>query len=85
VESIILMIEGKNMTEADRLATAHWSYIESVLEAHGINSGLIDVVMFHYKSAFVHGYKHGKTDGLADNSWIEAKTPIQAPDQPPTS
>ena len=41
-----------------QLAEDHWGYIESLLKAHGYD-GDLGVVSFHYKSAFIHGFKHG--------------------------
>jgi len=43
-------------------AEAHWSYIESLLEAHGHTD--LAAIKFHYVSAFTHGFKHGV-------EWIE--------------
>lgn len=50
------------MTELEHavtLADDHWSYINRLLEAHGASEKTRQVVGFHYKSAFVHGFKHG--------------------------
>jgi hypothetical protein len=40
------------------LAEAHWEYIEGLLKAHYIEEYLLSVARFHYKEAFMHGYKH---------------------------
>jgi len=51
-----------------KLAAAHWSYIEQLIRSeydYGNNSP-VDVdeyvkrVSFHYQTAFIHGFKHGK-------------------------
>lgn len=50
------------MTEIEHavtLADDHWSYINRLLDAHGASEETRQVVGFHYKSAFVHGFKHG--------------------------
>lgn len=49
------------------LAEAHWTYIESLLGAHNIAPETIDIAEFHYKSAFIHGYKHRDEEELEDN------------------
>ena len=46
------------MNEVEQQAEAHWKYVESVLEAHGVASEA-EVIGFHYKTAFIHGFKHG--------------------------
>ena len=40
-------------------AEAHWTYIEKLLSTHGVDADEIQTVGFHYKAAFVHGFKHG--------------------------
>lgn len=42
------------------LADEHWDYIRSVLELHGRED--LEEIGFHYKSAMIHGYKHGVAD-----------------------
>lgn len=44
---------------AKRLANEHWSYIESLLNVHGIDKGIIGIVGWHYRKAMEHGFKHG--------------------------
>jgi hypothetical protein len=48
------------MNEAEQLANAHWEYVDNVLKHEGVS--LVDRwrIGFHYKSAFVHGWKHGR-------------------------
>lgn len=46
-------------TEITELASAHWGYVKSVLEAHDEDPNIIERCGFHYREAFIHGYKHG--------------------------
>ena len=46
--------------DVNKLAQDHWNYIKSLLEAHAVDEYEIDVIGFHYRTAFIHGYKHGK-------------------------
>ncbi|MBK8184863.1 MAG: hypothetical protein IPK63_19055 [Candidatus Competibacteraceae bacterium] len=41
----------------EMLAAAHWAYVESVLQLHGEDQGVIEK-REHYKAAFVPGFKH---------------------------
>jgi hypothetical protein len=43
----------------NELASRHWSYVDELLSIHGIIPEDRQMIGFHYKSAFVHGYKHG--------------------------
>jgi hypothetical protein len=43
------------------LADEHWGYVKEVLELHGARE--IQAIGWHYKTAFIHGYKHGQQDG----------------------
>jgi len=47
---------------ATELADAHWSYVEELLMAHQVPAAMVDNAKFHYKSAFIHGYKHAMED-----------------------
>jgi len=47
------------------LAKAHWEYVKNLLINHGIID--TDQIGFHYKSAFIHGYKHGVSDNEKKN------------------
>lgn len=44
-----------------QLADEHWGYIEALLKAHEEEFN-IKQIEFHYKSAFIHGYKHAMED-----------------------
>lgn len=47
------------MEPAKKLAEDHWSYVQDVLASHGVDAETIKTSEFHYKSAFIHGFKHG--------------------------
>ena len=53
--------------KTEMLAAAHWAYVESVLQLHDEDQGVIEKCGEHYKAAFVHGFKHG-IESLAENS-----------------
>jgi hypothetical protein len=46
------------------LADEHWAYIRSLLVTHGDDGDPDELakIEFHYKSAMIHGYKHGVDD-----------------------
>ena len=44
--------------DAEDVAFAHWRYIEGVLQTHSIDPADIEMVGYHYRTAFVHGWKH---------------------------
>jgi len=46
------------LEKARELAEAHWSFIEELLKTHGESEEVIRKCEFHYKSAFIHGFKH---------------------------
>jgi len=41
-----------------KLINKHWGYIEALLKAHNEDKKTIKKIKYHYKTAFVHGYKH---------------------------
>jgi hypothetical protein len=47
---------------AQALAEEHWEYIRSLLVTHGDDGDPDELakIEFHYKSAMIHGYKHGQ-------------------------
>lgn len=51
-----------NIDKAKQLACEHWAYIKQLLLTHGVPIEQVNIIGFHYKSAFVHGYKHGQED-----------------------
>ena len=42
------------------VAEAHARYLGNLLDAHDIDDGEIERCLFHYRSAFIHGWKHGQ-------------------------
>jgi hypothetical protein len=40
----------------------HWSYVRGVLETADVPENIINKIGFHYKTAMIHGYKHGVVD-----------------------
>lgn len=62
------------MKEAEKLAEEHWSYVRELMEecmAVGLytKEQVIKMIGFHYTTATIHGYKHGKEDlGQGDDS-----------------
>lgn len=48
------------MDKAQELADAHWSYIEALLIQHGEDKHNIEIIGWHYRTSFVHGFKHGQ-------------------------
>jgi len=70
-------VNKKETEESSKeLAHDHWNYIQKTLEKQNEimceifqkpDQKLLDVMMkiieYHYKTAFIHGYKHGKEDG----------------------
>jgi len=46
-------------TVAEKLAKEHWEYLAKVLRLHKVNEEEIHKIGFHYKTAFIHGMKHG--------------------------
>lgn len=45
--------------DAQALAEAHWKYVEGVLRAAGKPEADIEEIGYHYRTAMIHGYKHG--------------------------
>jgi len=58
-------VEDQALTRAEMLVIAHWKYIKGLLEAHGQEPHIIELIEFHYKSSGIHFYKHGREDVLA--------------------
>lgn len=50
------------MNKSTKLAKEHWGYICEVLKIHQADEILISLIELHYKTAFIHGYKHGQED-----------------------
>lgn len=53
------------MTDKE-LVDAHWKYVEDLLEVHfpstceQVKSDEIEIIGFHYRTAMLHGIKHGR-------------------------
>ena len=46
---------------AEKLADDHWEYISGILHSNQLYSEeVMELIKFHYVTAFVHGYKHGE-------------------------
>jgi hypothetical protein len=56
----------RSTRDPEQLAEAHWAYVEQVIRLEtpegDFSEDYINAVGFHYKSAFVHGYKHGREE-----------------------
>ena len=55
------------LENAKQLSNEHWTYIEKLLRTHNTPDRDIRLVEFHYKTAFIHGYKHALEE-LKQNS-----------------
>lgn len=67
------LIDNAIEDQIKQIAEAHWSYAKAIIQMHDDNSRYNEVEKewitkalklceFHYVSAFVHGYKHGKIE-----------------------
>ena len=50
------------ISNAHKLASDHWDYINELLESHGVPAESRAICQFHYVSAFIHGYKHAEEE-----------------------
>ena len=49
--------------EIKKLVDEHWKYIEGLLMVHGETPEKnMRVIEYHYKTAMLHGYKHGQEE-----------------------
>jgi hypothetical protein len=50
--------------EAKVMAEKHWSYVRGVVESANpdLSPRIVELLGFHYKTAFIHGYGHGLKD-----------------------
>lgn len=48
-----------NLDEVKALVDAHWKYVEGILRLDGRSEGTVKEIGWHYRSAMLHGYKHG--------------------------
>lgn len=51
-----------NIDKSKQLACEHWAYVKQLLLTHGVSIEQVNIIGFHYKTAFIHGYKHGQED-----------------------
>ena len=49
----------KTISTEERLSNEHWVYVKALLLTHNCSKENVDKIEFHYKTAFIHGYKHG--------------------------
>ena len=60
------MSKAKKMMFAMELADAHAEYMKKLLTVHNIAPWVIKQILFHYKTAFIHGFKHAITDPIGE-------------------
>ena len=48
----------KSNEELNKLVNDHWNYILGLLVAHNVTDDIIKACEYHYKTAFIHGWKH---------------------------
>jgi hypothetical protein len=60
------MTEGEDLEKkAAELANAHWEFLKSFarqMDSPIVSEDFIDILEYHYKIGFMHGYKHGAQD-----------------------
>lgn len=59
-------MNGETKSYVEKLAADHWGYVESVLRAHEVIDAEIHACGHHYRTAFMHGYKHALEDIAAE-------------------
>lgn len=66
----------KENDRAKQLAGEHWDYIGALLKVTGVPDVESERIGFHYRSALIHGFKHGAEfeRGLGDSGFC-AYTP----------
>ncbi len=42
-----------------KLAQEHWGYIAGILRTHKEREDIIEIIGDHYRTSFIHGFKHG--------------------------
>lgn len=55
-------VEESPSKRASVLAEAHWKYVKELLTVQSVGNPMIDIIGFHYRTAMIHGYKHGFDD-----------------------
>jgi hypothetical protein len=61
----------ERLKKAATLAEEHWSYLRGVLEMDDIPHKEITRIGYHYKTAFVHGFKHCLEDKVRYETEID--------------
>ena len=51
-------MNDEELKEAEQLAKDHWEYLSGLLQAHRICYEEKAIAEYHYKTAFIHGFKH---------------------------
>jgi len=54
--------DQENVSRVKELIEEHWKYIENLLRAHNTTTCDMKGIEYHYKTAFMHGYKHALED-----------------------
>ena len=49
-------------SRGEQLADDHWKYIKSLLKRHNLPDDQLNIIEFHYITAFIHGFKHGQEE-----------------------
>lgn len=57
----------KQASPVERLADAHWEYVKGLLELYCKDAKIMESTEYHYKTAFIHGYKHGQEEYIKQN------------------
>lgn len=52
--------DKKELSEAEIQAGLHWDYVKGVLALYLSSESIVQQAAYHYKTAFVHGWKHGQ-------------------------
>ena len=53
-------VDPATIKEPGKMAELHWNYIKAILVIHGFADDYsLNLIGFHYQTAFVHGFKHG--------------------------
>jgi len=62
--------DDEMMERAEFLADEHWGYVEQILYNHGVDEKEVERIGFHFKSAMIHGYKHGRLEEQENNDKV---------------
>ena len=59
------------MKDPKTVAAEHWGYIQGLLLAHRVDEEFIEMIGFHYQTAFIHGWKYGEERTESDKENME--------------